>query len=127
MYFTQNFMILFLFCRSCRDEYDKNKNKIKKKLFLARKSYPNFSYMLVLCLRINDVGKICSSRMLCRWTWRTTFIPGLILDSHSYELQNFLKFNDQLLQSAVWQKISKNHISLCIRLNFIIIFLFCRS
>ena len=36
------------------------------------------------------------------------FIPKLILNSHFYELQNFLKFNDQLLQSAILTEIFKN-------------------
>ena len=36
------------------------------------------------------------------------FIPEPILDSHWYELHNFLKFNDQLLQSTVWTANFKN-------------------
>ena len=39
------------------------------------------------------------------------FLLGLTLNSHLFELQNFLKFNNQLLQSAVLQEIKKKIIS----------------
>ena len=67
---------------------------------MAEKNYPRLPYIPVLGLRVNDVGKIRTFSMLCRMTWWTTFVPRLISDSLSLELQNFLKFNDQLLQSA---------------------------
>ena len=36
------------------------------------------------------------------------FVLRLTLNSHLFELQNFLKFNNQLLQSAVWTVNFKN-------------------
>ena len=68
---------------------------------MAGINYPKLPYIPVLSLRVNDVGKNRTSSMLCRMTWWTTFVPGLTSDSYQYELQNFLKCNDQLLQSAV--------------------------
>ena len=68
---------------------------------MAGINYPKLPYIPVLLLRVNDVGKIRSFSILCRWTWWTTFVPGLTSNSLSLELQNFLKFNDYLLQSAV--------------------------
>ena len=57
------------------------------------KNYPKLPYIPVLCLCVNDVGKIRSFGMLCRMIWWTTFVPGLTSNSHSYELQNFLKYD----------------------------------
>ena len=82
--------------------------KIKIKFLTINFGGKKLPYILVLRLRVNDVGKLRTSSMLRRIIWRTTFVPGLISDSHSYELQNFLKFNDQLLQSAVWTVNFKN-------------------
>ena len=67
---------------------------------MAEKNYPKLPYILVLRLRVNDVGKIRPSSMLCRMTWWTTFVPGLTSDSLSYELQNFLKYNGQIQHNA---------------------------
>ena len=77
-------------------------------MILAGKNYSKLPYIPVLGLHVNDVGKIHPSSMLCRMAWWTTFVPELISDSLSLELQNFLKFNDQLLQSAVWTVNFKN-------------------
>ena len=68
---------------------------------MAGINYPKLPYIPVLGLHVNDVGKIRPFSMLCRVTWWTTFVPEPTSNSHLYELQNFLKFNDQLLQSAV--------------------------
>ena len=82
---------------------------------MAGKNYPKLPYIPVLCLRVNDVGKICPSSMLCRMTGWITFVPRLTSDSHSYELQNFLKYDDQLLQSAVWTVNFKNsYLPVCV-------------
>ena len=78
------------------------------------KNYPKLPYIPVLCLRVNDVEKIRISSMLCRMTWWTSFVPGLTSDSLSYRLQNFLKFNNQLLQSAFRAVNFKNsYLSVC--------------
>ena len=70
--------------------------KIKRKFLeinFGGKNYPKLPYIPVLCLCVNDVGKIRSFDMLCKMIWWTTFVPGLTSDSHSYELQNFLKYD----------------------------------
>ena len=67
---------------------------------MAGKNYPKLPYIPVLSLRVNYVGKICTSSMLCRWTWWTTFVPRLISDSLSLEFQNFLKCNGQNQHNA---------------------------
>ena len=52
--------------------------------------------------------------MLCRETWRATFISGLTSDSHRYELQNFLKCDGQTHHHAFLYIIFKNsHLSVC--------------
>ena len=88
-----------------------NKVKIKRKFLeinFGGKNYPKLPYIPVLRLRVNDVGKIRPSSMLCRWTWWTTFVPRPISDSLSYELQNFLKYNGQIQHNAFIIQIFKN-------------------
>ena len=62
----------------------------------------------VLGLRVNDVGKIHPSSMLCGLTWRTTFVIGPTPESLPLGLQNFLKFDDQIQHSAFLTEIFKN-------------------
>ena len=72
------------------------------------KNYPKLPYISVLRLRVNDVGKICPSSMLCRMAWWTTFVPGLTSDSLLFEPQNFLKYNGQIQHNAFLYIIFKN-------------------
>jgi len=104
-------MILFLFDRYLSLDYYALERKFFEYQFLRKCAFfasRLWTFRSALGLRVNDVGKICPSSMLCRWTWWTTFAPGLTSDSHSYELQNFLKCNGQIQHNAFLYIIFKN-------------------
>ena len=63
--------------------------KIKIKFLTINFGGKKLPYIPVLSLRVNDVGKIRPFSILRRMTWWTTFVPGLISDLLSLEIQNF--------------------------------------
>ena len=109
--FHPNFMILFLFDRYLSLDYYALERKFFKYQFLRKCAF--FASRLrtfrsVLRLRVNDIGKICLSSMLCRMTRRTTFVVGSTSESLPLGLQNFLKFDDQIQHNAFLMNIFKN-------------------
>ena len=127
-YFFNNFhnsepnsMILFLFDRYLSLVYHGLKKKFFEYQFLQK--YALFASWLrtfrsVLSLRINDVGKIHPSNMLCRMTCWTTFVVEPTLESVSLRLQNFLKCDSQIQHNAFLMKIFKNSYLLMYWTNF---------
>ena len=67
-----------------RDYYTLKNNFLKYQFLQKCALFASWlrTFQLVLCLRVNDVGKICSSNMLCRMTWWTTSIAERILDHY---------------------------------------------
>ena len=127
LYFTPNCVIIFLFCRYWAGEQSKNIKKILEINF-DRKKLP-------------EVTLYARTAFTRKWCWEKFFLPICCVEWHGEQLlfQSWPRIHYCLSYRIFWNAMakfnimpfytlfSKIHISLCIRLNFMIFFLFCRS
>ena len=81
------------------------------------------TFQPVLCLRVNDVGKIRPFSMLCRIRWWTNFVRGHLRFTFVWAPE-FFEARWQIIAKCRLDKFSKIHNFLISEPNFMIIFFY---